>query len=129
MFIEKASVLCRACRKTSEETDIMFPLQSSDEKCSDFHLLLDLFQKYTFLVIDTACEQEPYLCIECYEILSDFHKFRKMCRASHYEFLNEEYKIKECTVLLTNISTVALDEASSEQDIILQEEPEGKSVL
>lgn len=90
-------VLCRGCRKTSEETSQMIFLfnyfHAEDKKSVEFRTIYDLFFKYTQLEIDESDRNTSYICIECYQKLSDFHDFLRICIASHLEFQRQKYQI------------------------------------
>lgn len=94
-------VLCRCCRKTSEETDQMiflfnnFHQHANDQKTNEFHTIYDLFTKYTQLEIDESDQNTSYICTECYKMLLNFHDFRKTCVASHLEFLKQKHLLNE----------------------------------
>lgn len=103
---ETDAVLCRSCLKKlvfSYEKIYLFD-QIEGEKVSEFRTICDLFSKYVFLEVDKYDEITPYICIDCYELFMNFHRFRKMCVLSHFELLKQKYKISECYIPLEKCS-------------------------
>lgn len=78
-------LMCLACRKTD-----VHPMVDLNRKFSlEFPTVLDLFTKYTFIELDEAEYLPTRICSQCYQIIVDFHKFRKMCMGSYAECLKE----------------------------------------
>lgn len=96
-------ILCRACQKTSDETNGMLNIYSKESNFPEFATISDLFCNYISLKIDQYKDISPFICIECYELITNFHKFRKMCVASHFDFLKRKHLIKRCSVQLENL--------------------------
>lgn len=107
--MDSRSKLCRACQKSAHEVDQMIPLFFKNRIFNEFATVADLFTKYTHLKIEPDEQIKPSLCIACYEVLANFHKFRKMCVASHFDFLKRKYAIVDCSVPLTPIVPVKLE--------------------
>lgn len=83
-------LVCRACRTISHEQNQMINLHSFNVNNIEFHKVSDLFSKYTFLEIGENDSITTYICLNCYKILADFHKFRQMCVDSYNEFLKQK---------------------------------------
>lgn len=99
-------LVCRACRRSLDKfCDAMVYLSSHDENFKEFQSVSDVFSKYTFLKIGKEEEITSCICIDCYELLVDFHKFRKMCVISHFELLKQRLSITECFVPLKRLAT------------------------
>lgn len=105
-----SALLCRACQKSAEETNEMINLFEKERSYPEFNSIGELFSTYTFLNVagdPNEEEEEAFMlciCIECYEILINFHKFRKMCAISHLEMLKLKHSVTDCFVSLEKLS-------------------------
>lgn len=95
-----SELLCRACLKSSDKTTGLISIYTKDENFKEFETISDLYREYICVNFDEYKEISPFICIECYVVLINFHKFRKMCVISHFEFLKRMHSIKECSIQL-----------------------------
>lgn len=86
--------ICRCCRKSSEETAIMFYLYNqidpNIENLKGISTISELLHKYVPIDTRSADNISPYVCIECYEIVVNFHKFYKMCVNSYAKLTKQQ---------------------------------------
>lgn len=113
---ESDIILCRGCLKQLdyefEKVYLFNDYSSTVETPVEFYKISDLFSKYTFLNVDIADELTSYICFDCYEQLTNFHAFRKICVASYFELLKRKHSITKCCVSLQ----------SGKPEIIVKEE-------
>lgn len=83
-------LVCRACQETTREMNKMMNLYSTDANFAEFHRIYDLFCRYTFQIINENDGITSYICINCYDMLAEFHKFRQMCVVSYYNLLKQK---------------------------------------
>lgn len=88
------NISCRGClrniSKTNERIYLFDKFSDSIEKLAEFSTISEMFAKYTSLEINKFDEFSAHLCIQCFAKLKDFHEFRKICVASHFECLKQK---------------------------------------
>lgn len=94
MSTEAVQISCRGCLrkigKTNEKIYLFDNFSDSIETLSEFSTISEMFAKYTSLDVNKFDEFSAYLCIQCFAKLKDFHEFRKICIASHFECLKQK---------------------------------------
>lgn len=96
--------VCRCCCKSSDETDIMLYLYNQiDQKIESLKgisTISELLHKYVPIEAKSTDSISPYMCIECYDIVVDFHKFCKMCVNSYAELTKQQATTStECIIV------------------------------
>lgn len=76
---------CRGCLSRIDDISGKIGLLDDFRETDEFPKISDMFVKYTELEVKQCDKFTMFLCIPCFEKLTNFHEFRKVCAASHSE--------------------------------------------